>query len=47
MKYELKIQIWNYNGRVLQTLEAEKGTAVEITQIEALKRRILAVGWSK
>ncbi|CAF0908493.1 unnamed protein product [Rotaria sordida] len=42
-----KIRIWNYNGRILQTLDAGKGTAVEITQIEAIKRRIVAVGWSK
>ncbi|UJR35383.1 hypothetical protein I4U23_028140 [Adineta vaga] len=43
-----KIRVWNYNGRVLRNLEAtEDGTAVEITQIETLKRRIVAVGWSK
>ncbi|CAF4488318.1 unnamed protein product, partial [Rotaria magnacalcarata] len=28
-------------------LDAGRGTAVEITQIDALKRRIVAVGWSK
>ncbi|CAF3375574.1 unnamed protein product [Rotaria socialis] len=42
-----KIRIWNYNGRILQMLDAGRGTAVEITQIDALKRRIVAVGWSK
>lgn len=40
--------MWNYNGRVLRILEASgDGTAVEITQIESLKRRVVAVGWSK
>ncbi|CAF0779903.1 unnamed protein product [Adineta ricciae] len=43
-----KIRMWNYNGRVLRILEASgDGTAVEITQIESLKRRVVAVGWSK
>jgi len=31
----------------VQVLDAGRGTSVEITQIEALKRRIIAVGWSK
>jgi hypothetical protein len=39
--------MWNYNGRILQTLDAGKGSSVEITQIEALKRRVVAVGWSR
>ncbi|CAF0951963.1 unnamed protein product [Adineta steineri] len=42
-----KIRIWNYNGRVTRILDVGNSTSVEITQIETLKRRILAVGWSK
>ncbi|CAF0884842.1 unnamed protein product [Didymodactylos carnosus] len=42
-----KIRVWNYNGRLIQTLDAGRGSACEISQIEALKRRIVAVGWSK
>ena len=41
------IKIWDFNGHCYHVLDAANGGSCEITQILAIKRRIISVGWSK
>ena len=41
------IKMWDFNGHCYHTLDVGNGTSCEITQILAIKRRIVSVGSSK